>query len=147
NKGLEIALSADILSLKDFSWNIAVNWSTNKNKLLKANPEIITSSSTINKVGENFGSLYLRRWAGVNPSDGKPMWLDSTGKANTDFRASKQELVGKPQPDAFGGITSTMRYKGLELTLFFYYQYGYKIFDAAGMTLLNDGYSLPYINQ
>lgn len=147
NSGIEISLSADVIKTKNFQWNLNANWSTNKNRLTKANPDVITTTTSINKVGENFGSFYLRKWAGVSSTDGKPMWIDSLGKQNTDYRVAKQEIVGKPQPDGFGGITSTFRYKSLELSLFFYYQYGFDIYDANLTTLLNDGWNLPYINQ
>lgn len=149
NKGVELSLSVDIIRNTSFRWNITGNWSTNKNKLIKANVPITTISgiNTINKEGENFNSFYLVRWAGVNPNDGTPQWLDSTGKVIGDFNIDNRQIVGKPQPDGFGGITNTVSYKNFELTAFFYYQYGFQIYDNGLASLLNDGATNPYVNQ
>lgn len=145
NSGIELSISADIFRSSDFRWNLNANWSRNQNKLTKALlPVQSLSGNVANKVGEEYNSFYLRRWAGVNPVNGRPMWIDSTGKANEDYNAARQEIVGKVQPDGFGAITSTFLFKGIELSMMLYYQYGNKIYYNT--TLLNDG-SNPYINQ
>ncbi|OQP58195.1 hypothetical protein A3860_07675 [Niastella vici] len=146
NKGVELSLSTVIIRTKDFRWNLAANWSTNKNKLVKANVPLASVGSTLlgNEEGRNFNSFYMKRWAGVNEADGKPMWIDSTGTPNTNINAAKKEFAGKPQPDAFGAVTNTFFYKDFELSAILYYQYGFQIYESD--PLLNDG-QVPYINQ
>ncbi|WP_186774159.1 hypothetical protein [Chitinophaga pinensis] len=39
----------------------------------------------------------MPRWAGVNPADGKPQWIDSTGKVTSDYNAALPEFVGNSQ--------------------------------------------------
>jgi hypothetical protein len=148
NRGVELSISIDVIRNNNLKWSVIANWSTNKNKLVKANlPEAATlSGQLINKEGENFNSFYLKKWDGVNMNDGKPQWWDSTGKLSSDYNAAKREIVGKPQPDAFGAITNILTYKGVELTTQLYYQYGYQIYDNARGMLLSDG-SYPYVNQ
>jgi TonB-linked SusC/RagA family outer membrane protein len=149
NKGVEISLSATIIKSNHFSWNIAANWSTNQNKLVKANnrlPVVVSGTSELaNQEGRNFNSFYLPVWAGVDPTTGEGMWVDSTGKSNTDFNAAKRQWVGKPQPDGFGSITNTFIYKGISLLFQFYYQYGFKVYNA-DPKLINDGFT-PFDNQ
>lgn len=144
NKGIEFSLSADLVKLKNFNWNLTANWSINRNKLVKANsrlPEIIQGTSGLaNTEGQNFNSFYMPEWAGVDPATGDGMWVDSTGKPNTDYNAAKPQWVGKPQPDGFGSITNTFNYKGISLAFQLYYQYGFQIYGDP--KLKNDGYYL-----
>lgn len=147
NTGAEFSISAEIIRTKKFKWGLSINWSTNKNKLIKSSESILSGGgSLINMVGENFNSFYLKRWAGVNPADGKPQWWDSTGKVSSDYSAAKNEIVGKPQPDGFGGITTNFTFGNIEISALFYYQYGFQVLDRTAYFLLNDG-SDPYINQ
>ena len=46
NKGLELSLSADVLT-GPFKWNTMLNWSTNKNKVLEIPGYIPTQQGTI----------------------------------------------------------------------------------------------------
>ncbi len=146
NKGFELSLSALLIQSKSFRWHLNANWSTNKNTLIKADVpvESFSTGELANREGENFNSFYLKRWAGVNPADGMPMWIDSTGKPSSDYDASKYEFVGKPQPDGFGAITNTFSYKEIELLVMLYYQYGYQIYNVNDFMLLNDGTYIEY---
>lgn len=149
NKGIEVSLSAEIVKSKTFRWNSSINWSSNQNILVKANVPLAVISGGIlgNEEGRNFNSFYMPVWAGVNPADGKPQWLDNDGKYTDKYSSAKKVFVGKPQPDGFGAITQTFSYKGLDLSAQFYYQYGSTIYDASlPSPLLNDG-MLPYVNQ
>lgn len=147
NKGIEILISANVIDKPTFKWFISINWSTNSNKLTKANPSLTASGNLVNKENENFNSFYLVRWAGVDPVDGTPQWLDSTGKLTKNYSRSDRVIVGKPQPDGFGGITNTFSYRNFEASFFLYYQYGYQIYDYVSRMLNSDGNSSPYINQ
>lgn len=142
NKGVEIALFAKIIQHRNFQWNLQVTWSTNKNKLVKA-----YESFPKYRLGREWSAFYRVRWAGVNAENGKPQWLDSTGKVTDVYNPMDFVKVGKSQPDGFGGITSSFTYKSFEVSAFFYYQYGYEIFDGALSNLVNDGANSPHINQ
>lgn len=146
NKGLEFSLSVDVIKNRNFGWNINANWSTNKNILVKANVPLAAISGGVlgNEEGRNFNSFYMIRWAGVDPADGSPQWIDSTGKANSSMSAVKKEFVGKPQPDGFGAINTFVQYKNFSLSASLYYQYGFQIYNSGLLT--NDG-ALPYTQQ
>jgi len=146
NQGMELSLNAELIRGEMFKWNFSINWSTNQNRLIKANQLIAPTGNLVNKEGENFNSFYLVRWAGVNPENGLPMWIDSTGKMTSDYAAAKPAIVGKPQPDGFGGIINTFFYKNIELSFLFYYQYGFEIYSEQLALASNDGL-MPYVNQ
>lgn len=151
NSGIELSLSASLINTGDFRWNLSANWSRNSNKLTRSFlPEnTLTGTNLVNKVGYEYNSFYLREWAGVNPDNGRPMWIDSTGKPNESWSAAKPSIVGKAQPNGFGGIINQFSYKGLSLSVSFYYQYGSQIY--AEPKLQNDGNSGsnsdPFLNQ
>jgi TonB-linked SusC/RagA family outer membrane protein len=146
NNGIEASLSTDILKGRNFTWNLNINWSKNVNKLIKANAPVTPQGSLVNQEGQNFNSYYLVRWAGVDPADGTPQWLDKEGNITKTYSLNNTVITGKPQPDGFGGITNTFTYKSWELSAFLYYQYGYKILDLATSILINDG-RFVYLNQ
>lgn len=147
NQGLELSVSVQIIQNKNFHWNLIANWSKNKNKLTKSFfPRLIVNSLDylVNEVGYEYNSFLLKRWAGVNPANGRPMWIDSTGKPTEDYNAGKAEIVGNSQPDGFGSITQSIRFKGIELSATIYYQYGVQIFFKSD--LQNDGMN-AFLNQ
>lgn len=158
NTGLELSFSASIIKTKNFQWNLNANWSKNKNRLIKSafpletssgtNPQNVNSNSiTVNAPGKNYNSFYLVQWAGVDSENGKPLWVDSTGKLSSIWTAAKPEFVGKSQPDGFGSVSQSFSWKSLTLNMMFNYQYGFQVYaDATNNPLANDGLD-PFINQ
>lgn len=144
NWGTELSLNSHIIKNPKFSWSVNANFASNKSKLLKTGTSPSGDYVTSNRQGESFNSFYLLKWAGVNPADGSPQWIDSTGKPNSDPYAAKPERVGKSQPDAFGALTNTFKYNNFELSIMLYYQFGYQIYNTG--RLVNDGL-YPYGNQ
>ncbi len=147
NKGVELSLAGTPVQSKDFSWQINANWSTNSNKLVKANVSQASSvgSTVFNKEGESINSYYLRKWAGVDPLSGAPTWYDASGNITNDIDAAAQFITGKPQPDGFGSITNRISIKRFELSAQLYYQYGYKIY--ADLSSFSSDGLLGLINQ
>lgn len=148
NQGAELSLSAYIIKNKDLSWRFIGNWSTNQNKLIKANNNQVQTQLSVafNQEGKSFNSFYLVRWAGVDPATGVGLYVDSTGEQNADYNAAKPEFVGKSQPDGFGAITNVISYKDIELSVMFYYQYGYNVYNNNVIRTVNDGL-LPFVNE
>jgi TonB-linked SusC/RagA family outer membrane protein len=149
NKGIELSLSADVIKNKTFFFSLGATWSTNRNILVKANVPLsaLTDGILGNEEGRNFNSFYMPIWAGVNPADGKPQWLDNTGKPTSEYNEAKKEFVGKPQPNGFGTFTPSFGYKGFSLSAQLYYLYGAQTYDLSlSNSLLTDGMN-PYINS
>lgn len=125
NKGFEIGISTRNLT-GAFKWTTDFNITFLKNKVLSLlNPgEDLPNSSLW--VGKPVGQLYLVRWAGVNPADGRPMWYDANGNITYSAIATDRvfTLGNTRVPDHFGGITNTFSYKGFELSAFFQWQVG-----------------------
>nr|WP_315824795.1 TonB-dependent receptor [Paraflavitalea speifideiaquila] len=149
NQGIELSISAQIFRQKDFSWNIVAIWSKNQNKLTKSfvPRNTVAGTNLVNEVGYEYNSYFLPKWVGVNSENGRPQWMDSTGKPTENYYAAKPSIVGKAQPDGFGSIRNLFSYDNLSLSIDFYYQYGSQIY--ADSKLQNDGNMSgdPYLNQ
>ncbi len=113
NKGIELALNANIIKTKDFNWDIQVNWFKNKNTVLslyEGVTNILLSSSwdvsTNITVGQPYGVLRGYDFVYTN------------GKRTVDedgyylFSDNSDEIIGNIQPDWNAGITTMLNYKG-----------------------------------
>jgi TonB-linked SusC/RagA family outer membrane protein len=157
NHGLELSLTANLLRSKNFQWDINANWSRNRNKLTRSflpSSNVSGTNFLVNSVGYEYNSFSLKKWAGVNPANGRPMWIDSLGNPTENWLLAKPEIVGKAQPDGFGSVNNTFNYKGFGLSVSLYYQYGSQIY--LNSNLQNDGNRSaaggggaqdPYFNQ
>jgi len=130
NKGVELALNMTPVKNNDFSWDLNVNFSKNKNevKSLYNNVDniLITSAWDISmnaQVGEAYGVL---RGTNFVYTDGKKT-VDSRGYYT---RTEKEEVIGNIQPDWRGGITNTLSYKGISLRALIDIQKGGDIYSV-----------------
>ncbi|MDL2223016.1 TonB-dependent receptor, partial [Bacteroidales bacterium OttesenSCG-928-M11] len=146
NRGLEVSLNFDVISTKDFTWRLDANWSANKNKVLslsQEDEEISWGSSgrKLIQVGKDMFQYKLVKYAGVNPADGSQMWYDKDGELVFTRSYAEQATtgIGSATPKGQGGLTNTFFYKDFDLSLFFYFQYGNKIFDNVAYQYQHDG--------
>jgi len=160
NKGLEISVGGDLIKKEDFRWSANVNTSFLKSKVSKlyGGKDITWWDPTggdsrvqfMYKEGEDVYSYYMAEWAGVDPSNGKPMWYTNDGTegeflhngrgATNKVSDAKQVIVGSPIPKAYGGFNTDIEYKGFSLGLNFTYKIGGKLFDAGSRDVAEDGY-------
>ena len=139
NQGFEFEIRADIVSTDDFTWNSSFNISTLKNEV-RALPDNdgngeaddIIVGEYIHRVGEPLASFYVVRYAGVDPANGNALFLNAEGEQTTDYSSSFAVVAGDPYPDYFGGFTNTIRWKGLDATVFFQYSLGQDIYRSEG---------------
>src|SRR5678816_3665925 len=126
NQGIEAAVSADIIRGKDFNWSINANYTYNKNKILdQAGQDENVNGLFINKVGERANSLYVVRYAGVDPANGDALYYKKDGKTTTNiYDPSDAVIVGPADPPHFGGVTTSWVYKGVALDVLFSYAVG-----------------------
>lgn len=140
NKGIELSITGKLFRAKDFSWTVNGNWSTNSNKLIKSNNKInIVSNIFSNEEGREYNSYYMPIWMGVNSENGNPQWKGADEKPTETYNDAQKEFVGKMQPDGFGSVFNTFRWKDIELMFQLYYQYGGHLYNTGLTELLNDG--------
>jgi TonB-linked SusC/RagA family outer membrane protein len=144
NKGFEILLGGIPVQTKDFSWDISVNLSTNKNKLISliegtdteplstSNSGAVTVQAT---AGGGYGDIYTTYLE--RNSDGKPV-VDTNGRFKTD---AGLKYMGNYQPKWVGGITNTISYKSVSLRFLIDARIGGKIYSGTDAGLDNAGVS------
>lgn len=126
NRGVELQVSGDIISNKDFKWNVNANFSYNHNEITELynglNEYVVSTTGTKLVVGHSYGEFYLNRYAGVNSSDGTQLWYDKDGNLTSEFREEDKVMVGKSYISPWeGGFGTSFSWKGLSLTAQFSY--------------------------
>ena len=139
NQGIEASLTGTVIRMKDFSWSISLNHTYNKNKIVEqpGQPENI-NGIYINKEGERANSIYIVRYAGVDPQSGDALYYKLDGKTTTNiYDPSDAVIVGTIDPPHFGGASTTINFKGIELDVLFTYAKGSVIYN-------NDRFNVEY---
>ncbi len=131
NRGVEVSLNASIVKSRDFTWDVDGNFAYNRNKLLDQNGmDENIGGFFINKVGQPINSLYLVRYAGVDPDNGDALYYKKDGKTTTNvYDPADRVLLGTTDPPYYGGFSSTFNYKGLELSVLFSYAFGHHLYN------------------
>ena len=154
NQGAEISGTITPVKVKNFKWDLTVNWSKNINKVT-ALPDGLTnysiggfgSVSTNAIVGQPFGVIYggdyLRDAKGnVVVDDAKFLDVANTVK-NPNYGLPiadpNQKVIGDPNPKWLMGIRNTFSYRGLSLSLLFDIKHGGDIYDGTQGALVTYG--------
>lgn len=124
NKGFELAINSINFQNKNFTWSTSFNVARNTNKIEKlATPLQYGSRNLIlQQEGYPLYSFWLYKQLYVDPQTGKAVYED----VNKDGKitAADRQVVGNVWPKFFGGISNNFSYKGIDLGVFFSFQYG-----------------------
>ncbi|MEH0156780.1 TonB-dependent receptor [Limibacter armeniacum] len=145
NKGWEINLNTRNL-VGEFKWSTNFNIAINENEVLDLGglaPDQIAggTNDTRVEVGQPVGSNFLVRYAGVDPADGLPIWIDKDGNETKTFSLDDRVFAGDVLPDFTGGLSNTFEYKGFDLDVLFTFSKGGNIYgnsDKRQGTFLSD---------
>lgn len=143
NKGIELRVEGTPLQTKGgFSWNIAVNFSKNKNKVLDlaqngteitdrvvigAERRLTPAVSLVAVKGQPLGTLYGFDYAYDN--QGRKI-IDSMG---TYRLTSSSVPLGSVYPDFAGGVSNSFSYKNVSLRALIDFSKGGKFFSYTNM--------------
>ena len=121
NAGVEANVTANLLRIKDFSWDVNVNVGYNHNEITELYNGVqeyeLSNTNTKLVVGHPVGEFYINRYAGVNPSNGDALWYDKDGNLTTELKDSDKVLVGKSFHAPWqGGFGTSLSWKGLSLS-------------------------------
>ncbi|WP_085536359.1 TonB-dependent receptor [Massilibacteroides vaginae] len=158
NRGFELAVGADIIKTDDWYWSADFNIGFNTNKIKKLykngagdKAEIISTNfggpagsiSRILKEGYSSDTFYGREWAGVNPEDGAPQWYTTDNNGNrvltSDYAKADEVMLGKYSPDYYGGFSTSLAWKQIDLNAVFSYSVGGRIYNYARQEYDSDG--------
>jgi|WetSurMetagenome_2_1015567.scaffolds.fasta_scaffold00981_2 TonB-linked SusC/RagA family outer membrane protein len=118
NRGAEITIGAGVVSTKDFSWDIDINWSKNTSKILKIAEGFDVLSYGTDFIreyklvkGQPFGEVYAKGW--LRNDKGEVIVQANGIPAITPGMSVR---VANFNPDWLGGINNTFRYKNFNLS-------------------------------
>ncbi|MEP6465479.1 MAG: SusC/RagA family TonB-linked outer membrane protein, partial [Parafilimonas sp.] len=96
--------------------------------------------------GQPIGEFYGQKFIGVNSKTGDAQYLGVDGKPTTSFNKAARVTLGNSNPDWTGGLTNTLTYKNFDLSFFFMFVSGNKVYNAAGV-YQSDGFYNGFDNQ
>ncbi|MEP2670458.1 MAG: TonB-dependent receptor [Cyclobacteriaceae bacterium] len=125
NKGIELSISGDIIKQANFSWNAMFNVAQNKNEIVKLAQPIPVYNRDIIRLEEGIPlySFWMHEQLGVNTEDGSPIWRQVDDSRPFDPNIDRF-IVGNAWPDFFGGLTNNLKYKNIDMMVFFQYSLG-----------------------
>lgn len=157
NWGVEFDLGYDIIQKSDLRWSVKLNGTVYKNRLLTL-PELqretgIETGNYKYMEGHSIYDYYLKQYKGVDPADGKAMYLldaerypNQANPAHADFAGvdregeraawtkngdiAKRDFSGSAIPDLYGGFGTDLQWKGIDFSVSFAYQLGGKAYDG-----------------
>ena len=151
NRGFDLSLTTkNIVSEKEdgFKWTTELNLAHNTNVLLKLYNGIQKNFGTYSYIeGYDVSTMFLVRWAGVDPADGSPMWYDKDGNITKQYTTDNRVAGDNSHSDVTGGMTNTLSYKGFSLRFLLNYQFGGYAFTSFGRSMFSDGLYSSSQNQ
>jgi hypothetical protein len=153
NKGVELALNATPIDNGKFTWTTNLNLTTVKNEvtsLVGDDPILGTTSgletANITQVGYPVGSLYVVRTGGVNPENGRRIFINRNdqevqythpsgwsyldGTPAPAVSGADAKIAGNTNPKWFGGFTNRLSYGNFDLSMLLTYSGGNYIYNG-----------------
>lgn len=147
NRGVELDLNSNIIETKNFTWNVNLNLTHFKNKVLELAPELngeLIDGSRIYREDESMYQLYMPKYAGVDPETGESLWAltkpaadGSTVTADYATASENRFATGDILPKVYGGFGTSVTAYGFDFSISFAYQLGGRILDYTYQDLMN----------
>lgn len=155
NRGMELNVTSQNFTGDDFTWETSLNMAFNRNKVLELNDGSTIFNPGARQpiaIGYDMDAYNLPIWAGVDPSNGDPLWekvvIDENGNksivtTNVYSEAatsdSRQFTGTSAAPKFTGGFNNTFTYRNFTLSAFFNFVYGNYVYNDTRVYFDNDG--------
>ena len=154
NRGVEADINGVVLHVGDFKWNLGVNATFLKNQITSLPLEPYVSGIHKIEPGHSRYEYWLRQWAGVYDKTGECIYLPNEKaltegsdymvtmdgqQYTTNINEALYDYSGTATPKVTGGISTSASWKGITLSLMFYWQLGGKMYDVAYSNLMSPG--------
>ncbi|SHL40140.1 SusC/RagA family TonB-linked outer membrane protein [Myroides odoratimimus] len=177
NRGFEVSFDVDVIKMNDLSWNIGVNATMLKNKLLKLPPANrehgIVSDPFLRKEGKSIYEFYLTEFVGVDQMTGNALYTIDSEKYNVNGSApdkpsvseahlvningqyyttnpgvfGKKVYAGSGVPKVDGSFSTVLSYKSFSLSGLFTYALGGKVLASKYRSLMDVSYKVNAIHK
>ncbi|NER14968.1 SusC/RagA family TonB-linked outer membrane protein [Leptobacterium flavescens] len=149
NKGFEIAVSGDVWRSEDAVLTVFGNIAFNDNEVTDLGQvDQFEQGTSVIRVGERLGSHFVTEFAGVNPSNGEPLYRDLDGNITNVFSdAFRRTGFGSSEPEYTGGFGLNFRWKGFEVSSLFSFVGGFFRFNNVSFFTENFNFFNAGLNQ
>ena len=171
NSGIELTVSADVIRNSQFTWETSFNITTNKNKVISLADGVENilkgdngglEITNITVPGKSIGRLYLYPTAGVDPKSGRRVFITPEGgrtllmfekggwfyEDGTEYAGEFEPVdCGNTLPTWYGGWTNNFKYKGFDLSLFFQFSGGNKIYNGTKASVRSEEHTSELQSQ
>lgn len=151
NSGVEISVRGNVLQRKDLNLNIFLNASHNTNKILQIsdylknlNKKNEASSSSVlpasfYQEGESMTALKVMRSAGINPANGREVFIDKDGNYTYEYSYKDKYVAGDTTPVVNGSFGASFSWKSLDFSMTFAYRLGATVYNQTLATKVEGG--------
>lgn len=158
NRGYEFDVNAVVVRTKDFDLGIHANASHNENVIKKINEALQSVNEGNNnqyqaerkvvtqyEEGQSMNVIKVVRSLGINPANGKELFLTKDGRVTEVWNADDKVSVGTTDPKLNGSFGVNAKYKSWTLSATFSYSYGGKAYNSTlaerveGLNIYNNG--------
>ena len=155
NRGWEISLDYDIIANRKLRWNVGLDATFLKNKIVKLpeGKDILNGSQNFSE-GHSIYEFYTYHYVGVDQLNGNALYTIDPEKAEAasnagalatingtdytyDTTYAKRDWAGSALPDVYGSVRSNLEWKGFSLNALFTYSLGGKTMDGTYQSLMS----------
>jgi hypothetical protein len=146
NEGYEISARYQVLTSRNFNLNVYATTAHNSNKFLKIGDALkeynkrveeyyhdhFVVNRPLNKYyeGASQTSIYAMQSLGINPADGREMFLDRNGELTYVWDQTQHVVVGNTEPELRGSFGFNFSYKSFFIFTSFLYEYGGDMYNS-----------------
>lgn len=147
NKGYELSLRGWPIRTKDLNISLYATIAHNKNVIKEISQGLQSYNDSIDKdqassaeesrkprvkfkEGQSTTAIYAVRSLGINPANGKEVYLDRFGNTTYTWNALDKFVCGDTEPKVSGSFGLNGDYKGFNLSLNFLYQCGGQVYNS-----------------
>lgn len=155
NSGIELGLTANLITKRDFRWNVTVQASTFKNEITSL-PDPFINGSKRWDVGRSRFDFYLLHTAGVDPANGDQLFFmyeidddgnsvpvlegDGSHATTNDWEETERAYTDASSiPDLLGSISNSLSYKGFSFNFLLTFGVGGDILDNGYSAMMHSG--------
>lgn len=122
NEGFDFQLNTKNIDKENFRWETNFNISYTKNAITELQDGLEQIGNL--KIGKPVTAEYIYKWAGVNTSDGRPMYYDKDGYITYNPTLEDRYWGKGRDPKWYGGMLNTISWKNFTLSFFLQFQAG-----------------------
>ncbi len=140
NKGFEINLKTNVVQNKDWTVSLMANFAHNTNKIVKISNALKSYNDRADEAqqgddlkgvpllryneGQSIYAIYAVPSLGIDPENGREIFLKKNGTLTYDWDARDIAVVGESTPRLEGSFGTTLRYKQFIMVAFFQTRFG-----------------------